>query len=107
MVAIRLNTTIGEDRKLIIQLPDTIPPGSVELIVRSTESESGVPENPAREAAKAKLLAAGALVTQFNVPEDAVRLSPTERLKMGTLMEGARSSLDFISEDRDAYQASV
>ncbi|MBZ0281908.1 MAG: hypothetical protein K8L97_14300 [Anaerolineae bacterium] len=68
MVAIRLNTIIGDDRKLIIQLPDEIPPGDIELIVRAVEPLSTTIINPAREAAKAKLLAGGALVTEFSVP---------------------------------------
>ncbi len=29
MVAIRIKTVIGKDRKLVVQLPDEIPPGSV------------------------------------------------------------------------------
>lgn len=59
--------------------------------------------NPAREAARAKLLAAGVLVTQFDVPEGAVRLSTEELLKIGKLPPGARSSLELINEDRGEW----
>lgn len=100
MVAIRLNTIIGDDRKLIIQLPDEIPPGDIELIVRAVEPLSTTIINPAREAAKAKLLAGGALVTEFSVPAGAIRLSIEERMRLGTLPPDARSSLDLINEDR-------
>jgi hypothetical protein len=100
VVAVRLKTVIGKDRKLVIQLPDEIPPGDVDLVVRSAETPKTVKGNAAREAAKAKLLAAGALVTQFDVPADAVRLSVEERLRLGTLPPDARSSLDLINEDR-------
>jgi hypothetical protein len=100
MVAIRLKTVIGEDRKLIIQLPNEIPPGGVELVIHSSEPVPANTGNSARESAKAKLLAAGALVTQFEIPANAVRLSVEERLQLGTLPTDARSSLDLINEDR-------
>lgn len=104
MVALRFHAEIGEDRKLIIQLPDEMPPGGVELIVRSTEpdtAESAV--NPLREAVKNKLLAAGILVTDFEIPQDAVPLTVEQRMSMGTLKPGARDSLDLINEDRGEW----
>lgn len=103
MVAIRLKTVVGEDRKLIIQLPDEIPPGGVELVVRASESSGSNTSNPVREAARAKLLAAGALVTEFNVPPNAVRLTVEERMRLGTLPPDARLSLDLINEDRGEW----
>jgi hypothetical protein len=74
---------------------------SIKPDVKSSSDEEVI--NPAREAARAKLLAAGALVTQFDVPEGAVRLTVEERLRMGTLRPGARSSLDLINEDRGEW----
>lgn len=104
MVAVHLSTIIGADRKLVIQLPEDIPPGEVELIVRSTEQSGELGEGQsAREAARAKLLAAGALVTQFRVPTDTARLSVEERMRIGTLPPGARSSLDHINDDRGEW----
>lgn len=105
MVAIRLNAVVGDDRKLIIQLPNDIPPGDIELIVRTVEpnTASTTLVNPAREAAKAKLLAAGALVTVFNVPSEAVRLTVEERMRLGTLPSDSKSSLDLINEDRGEW----
>jgi hypothetical protein len=61
------------------------------------------PENPAREAARAKLSAAGALVTHFDIPEDAVPLSPEELLRLGTMPPGARGSEELIDEDRGEW----
>jgi hypothetical protein len=108
MVAIRINTILGDNRKLVIQLPEDVSPGEidVELNVHSTEDDvtrlSSV-NNPAREAARAKLLAAGALVTRFEVPENAARLSIEERMRIGKMPPDARSSLDLINEDRGEY----
>ena len=43
MIAIRLHAVVGDDRKLTIQLPEDIPPGELELTVRSIdESENSV-----------------------------------------------------------------
>lgn len=104
MVAVHLHAEIGEDRKLIIQLPDEVPPGNVELIVRSTESElAEVSINPLREEIKAKLSAAGILVTDFEIPQGAKPLTVEQRLRMGTLKPGARDSLDLINEDRGEW----
>lgn len=104
MVAVRLHAEIGEDRKLVIQLPDEVPPGNVELIVRSTTpdmAESAT--NPLREAVKNKLLVAGILVTDFEVPQDAILLTVEQRMNLGTLKPGARDSLDLINEDRGEW----
>ena len=104
MIAIRLHAVVGDDRKLTIQLPEDIPPGELELTVRSIdESENSVVLNSAREAAKAKLLAAGALVTQFEVPANPVRLSVEERMSLGTMLPDSRSSIDLINEDRGEW----
>lgn len=80
MVAVRLSATIGADRKLVIQLPDEIPAGNIEIEIRAVVQPSSMPNtveaqaaepatdarqpdeipyNPAREAARAKLRAAG------------------------------------------------
>ena len=106
MIAVRINAVIGDDRKLTIQLPDHVPPGEVEVVVRSNEltaSTEKMPINAAREAARLKLAASGALVTDFDVPTDANRLSVEERMKLGTLSDNARSSLDLIDEDRGEW----
>jgi predicted transcriptional regulator len=59
--------------------------------------------NLTRDEARARLLAAGSLVTQFEVPEDAVRLSVEERMKLGTLKPSSPSTLNLINEDRGEW----
>lgn len=102
MAAIRIQTEVGSDRKLVVQLPDSVQPGSVDLVIYTAEASASV-LNPAREAAKAKLSAAGALVTQFTVPADAARLTVAQRLQLGSLAPDAPSSLDLINEDRGGW----
>lgn len=62
METITLSAVVGEDRRLVIDLPKDTPTGPVELIIRPATG------NAAREAARAKLLAAGALVTDWASP---------------------------------------
>lgn len=106
MTAIHLNAVIGDDRKLIVQLPDDMPTGEVEVVIRSshlTEVTGQALYNPVREVARRKLMAENALVTSFDVPADARRLSVEERMRIGTLSETTMSSLDIINDDRGEW----
>jgi len=111
MVAIKLHAVIGEDRRLVIDLPPDTPTGSVEILIQPeaptaqpADSTSLPPwTNPAREAARAKMLAADFLVTEFDdeLPEDFVPLSPEALLEIGRI-DDTRTSLDLINEGRGA-----
>lgn len=101
MATITLSAVVGEDRRLVIDLPADTPVGQVELTIRPLNETP--PENPAREAARAKLLAAGFLVTSIHAPEGVVPLTPEERMRIGKLPPGARPSDELISEDRGEY----
>src|SRR4051812_46956890 len=105
MDAIKIPVVIGEDRRLVIELPADVPVGPAELVIRSLEPERRVdaPMNPAREAARAKLLAAGALATDLGIPEDIKPLSDQELERLGRLLSRGRSTLDMINEDRGTY----
>jgi hypothetical protein len=104
MDAIRIPVVVGEDRRLVIDLPAEVPVGPVELVIRPLEQQnSGSPANPAREAARAKLLAAGFLVTNIRAPEGTVPLSNEELERLGRLLAGARPSEELIDEDRGTY----
>jgi hypothetical protein len=104
MVAIKLNAVVDEDHKLVVNVPEDIPTGPVELVIRSKiQTPLDAEITSERELARAKLLAAGALVTEFEIPEGARRLSIEERKQLGSLPSGARSSLDLINEDRGEW----
>lgn len=112
MNAVTLSATISEDHKLIIELPKDIPSGEVEVIIRLVQPAQAAvthtddeypPYNAAREAARAKMLAAGKLVTWIKAPEGTVPLTPEERMIIGTLPPGARPSEELINEDRGEY----
>lgn len=97
METITISAVVGEDRRLVIDLPSDTPTGPVELVIRS------VATNPARGAAPAKLLAAGALATNLGIPDLLEPLSPEEILRLGMMPPGARPSEKLIDEDRGDY----
>jgi hypothetical protein len=88
-----------------------MPTGPAEIVVRSLEQpteqpHSNIPQNPAREAARAKLLAAGFLVTpdKLGIPAGLTPSSPEERERLSKLYSDPdRSALDLINEDRGEY----
>lgn len=100
---IHLSAVIGEDRKLVIDLPADTPIGQVdlELTVVSVSKSQVVHTNPAREAARAKLLAAGALSTVHRAPANAIPPTKEELRRAGTLPAGARPSEEILREIRD------
>ncbi len=102
--AIRIKTTIGEDRRLVIDLPDDTPVGPVELVIQPTEEAPQITSATlTREEARAKLLAAGALVTWVKAPPGTVALTPEERMRIGQLPPDARPSHELVDEDRGDY----
>lgn len=114
MDEIHLTTVVSADRKLVIQLPDDIPPGpvkmtlsyklgSVELTMQAETAPDALIDLPAmpHDIARVKLLAVGALVTQVDVPAEP--LSVETRTRLGSLPGHAPSSLDLINEDRGEW----
>ncbi len=104
--AIALSVEIPEDRHLVIDLPMDVPAGAAKIIIQPQEVEvvtDGKPVNTAREIARAKLLAAGALVTDYHAPPDTVPLSNEELEQLGQMPPGARSSESIIDEERGLY----
>ncbi|MCC7451712.1 MAG: hypothetical protein IT324_30165 [Anaerolineae bacterium] len=98
MDAITLSVMVGEDRRIVIDLPPDTPVGPVDVVI--TPRETPAVSNPAREAARAKLLAAGRLVTNIRAPEGTVPLSPEELLRIGQRPPGTKSLDEMIDEDR-------
>src|SRR5215813_4547464 len=101
MASIELSMVIGEDRR--IQLPDNVPIGPAKLVIEPQQPQQRESINQAREAARAKLLAAGFLVTNIHAPEGTVPLTVEERMRIGQLPPGARPSDELIIEDRGEY----
>ncbi len=100
---IRIQTTIGEDRRLVIELPPDTPTGPAELVIHPAAAESSAQKPMTREEARAKLLAAGKLATWIHAPEGTIPLTPEERMRIGKLPPDARPSEELIDEDRGEY----
>jgi hypothetical protein len=102
MQPITLSAVVGEDRRLIINLPPDTPVGPVELVVRpaATPQQS---TTLTREEARSQQLSAGFLVTTIHAPEGTVPLTPEEILEIGRLPPGVRSSDELVDEDRGPH----
>jgi hypothetical protein len=100
MQTITITAVIGEDHRLVIDLPEDSPTGLVELTIRPTQPRT---KPLTREEARDILRKAGVLVEDIEVAADTERLSPDELLELGRLAPGARSSLDLINEDRGEW----
>src|SRR5258708_7094040 len=103
MYVITIHIVVGEDRRLEIQLPDSVPAGPAELTIKPHEQNEATISSTARDLARAKLLAAGRLATNFDVPENIQPLSRQEEERLAQLFAGGSASLDLINEDRGAY----
>lgn len=101
MTDIWLSAVVTEDRKLIVEVPDEVPPGRVDVLIQVPDAEAAKYTNPAREAARAKLAAAGILSKAHELLPD-VRIPTDEEVRAaGKLPPGARPSEDLIREDRE------
>lgn len=101
MDRITIEAEVGHDHRLVDALPPEVPVGRVRLVIEPVEALTVV--NPAREVARAKLRAAGALGTAHHAPEEAVALSDEALQRLGQKPPGATSLDDLINADRGEY----
>lgn len=101
MDTVTIPVVVGDDRRLVIDLPPTTPVGPAEVTIRPRVPDG--PVRPARDAARAALLAAGFLVTDMHAPAEAKPLSDEEIARIGMLPAGARPSEDLVAEDKGPY----
>lgn len=96
---------VGEDRRLIIDLPPDTQPGTFMVMIAQTESPQpatpspDVPINPERERLRAILLAKGKLGTVHYV-ENIVYPSDDEWMNAGIMPPGTPSSEETLRELR-------
>jgi hypothetical protein len=110
MDAIKLTVWVGEDKKLVIDLPEEIPVGQADIVITPREEAKSAysPNYPLawatrREEFRKKLAEAGALSTAHTAPPDTMPLSPQELLGAGTLPPGARPTDELVDEDRGPH----
>ena|SRR5688572_4547175 len=103
MKPITLNATIDENHRLVIDVPEEMPVGEVEVTIRPKETEE-LKTKPATitfEEARAKLLAAGVLSQANFAPPDAEELSEEEEEILANEAAGIRAMAEYIDEDRE------
>ena len=101
MVTIHLKGKLTMDRRLIVEIPDDLPPGDVQVTLEIPESLPASNEAAAR--ARAKLAAAGALSTVWKAPLGTISPTEEELIELGTLPPGSLSIADLIGAERDAH----
>ncbi len=108
MDAIKLAVWVGEDKKLVINLPPDTPVGlvDVQILPRKTENQAaangelGETWAEKRERLRKQLMEAGLLSTAHHPPPGTIPLSSEDLLRLGTLPPGARPTDELIDEDR-------
>jgi hypothetical protein len=102
MKPITLTTTIDENHRLVIDVPEDMPVGEVEVTI-TPKSVSPAParDTLTHEEIRPKLLAAGLLTLTPVAPPDAEELSEAEEEALAQRISGGRSFAEYIDEDRE------
>ncbi|MBX3080025.1 MAG: hypothetical protein KF716_00230 [Anaerolineae bacterium] len=100
MNSITIPIIIDEHRRVVIDIPDDVPLGAAEITI--TPVVPPTDKAPLTwEAARAKLLAGGALsIHQYELPEGAVRLTDEEIQELTKDVILPKSLDEMIDEDR-------
>lgn len=106
MQAHRMHVTVPENRKAVVEFPDSVPPGEVELIVliaaeREETSEKASPDALARwDAAAAELALDPRSFRELTLEERRTRLRRLRGIGKGLLP----SSKEFLREKREEVE---
>ena len=103
MATIIVEAEIDHDKHIIAKLPNDIYVGRVKLTIEPLDVPESEPETLTLEMARAKLLAAGSLAVDLDIPDDLVPLTEEELDELGRSLPPGRSSDDLINEDRGDY----
>jgi hypothetical protein len=103
METIKVKTIIDEKRRIMIDLPDDVPLGEVELEM-NIRRVGAVPDEPpeiiTREWVRAKLKAAGLLAEDEFFPE-AEEVSEEELERLGRVFAADGPISELVDEDRE------
>jgi hypothetical protein len=102
MADVTISVIVNKDRRLIIVVPDDVPLGPADLVIKHKEVPT-IQENSDRERIRTKLLAAGFLVTDHGISEEIEPISEGELEQLGKMTSGSRPSEELIDEDRGPY----
>jgi hypothetical protein len=103
MVALHFSVTIGEDRRLVIDLPPEVPVVPAEVTLQAELSPLPTrTTHITREAIMAALRESGLLAEpdEMGIEDDPDIYTDEELATVVTLMPGARPSHELVDEDR-------
>src|SRR5258708_12733191 len=114
MDTITIEAEVGRDHRLVDALPPEVPVGRVKLVIEPLQPQAvatslsvGSPAtshtNPAREAVRAKMLAAGILSTAHRAPEGTQEMTPEERDRVWKLFSLGRPSAELLAKHTAEY----
>ena len=98
MQPIILTAVVDEKRRIMIDLPDDLPLGPIELVIRPLIANSD--HEMTREEMRARLIAAGHS-SNTQLSPDALDVSQEERLRIANLLLHQRPLSESIIEDRE------
>ena len=101
MKTITIDAEVGQDHRLIYELPPEVPVGPVKLVIQpldapSTQAGRGL----TRQEARRRWQAAGKMLKEPLVPEGFVRSDEAEDRRLSALFGQGPSSDVLIDEDR-------
>jgi hypothetical protein len=96
MATIHLKGKLTEDRRLLVEIPDDVPAGDVQVTLEIAEDISFT--NEATMRAREKFAAAG-LVSAIKAPPGTVPATEEELIELGTVLPGP-SALELVDLDR-------
>jgi hypothetical protein len=100
MQLIILTAVVDEKRRIMIDLPDDLPVGLIELVVRPLTPDNQ--HEMTREEMRARLIAAGLMTADVKyVSDDVEELSSEERERIGSILASAGSLSELIIQDRE------
>ncbi|GAC1437886.1 MAG: hypothetical protein NVSMB65_12220 [Chloroflexota bacterium] len=103
MDAITIPVEVGADRRLVIDLPPSTPTGPADVVIVPREQAARPTGSAGREMVRARLHAAGFLVTDLHAPDDGVVVTDEDLPRLGRLAAGARSTADLLDDERGRY----
>ncbi len=102
MESITITAIMDEKCRIMIDVPDEIPVGRIEVTIWALPANGDEGDGITREEARARLIAAGLLTPGIKyAPDDAVELSPEERERIGSLFAKGKPISELIDEDKE------
>ena len=100
MVMVRVDAIVGDDRRLVIHVPDEIPVGNIELLIY-TKDDAHQQTSPTFAEAQATLRAAN-LLAEIEIDDEQPLLSQAELWKLTEPIQPTKQAHQQIDEDRSA-----